>query len=204
MEDDHSNLPWPLAGADSLRAALLAAYADPARGHHGLDHLREVLERLGELAAVGTPFDAVAVQLAAWFHDAVYDGERDSEERSAAWAEDALPPYLDAAAVAEVARLVRLTEHHRPGEEDPNGHALSDADLWILAADPDRYATYVAAVRREYTQLSDDVFAAGRAEVLRALLDKPHLFHTAYGAAAWEQPARTNVEAELGVLSHQA
>ena len=28
--------------------------------------------------------------LAAWFHDAVYDGERDAEERSAVWAEEAL------------------------------------------------------------------------------------------------------------------
>ena len=45
------------------------------------------------------------VALAAWFHDAVYDGADDDEERSAQWAERALPPaYAD-----EVARLVRMT-----------------------------------------------------------------------------------------------
>ena len=72
--------------------------------------------------------------LAAWFHDAIYDGERDAEERSATWAEDALPAHADPATVAETARLVRLTETHRPADDDANGCALSDADLGILAA----------------------------------------------------------------------
>ena len=204
MEDDHPDLPWPLTGADALRAELLAAYADPSRGHHDVGHLHEVLTRLDDLAAAEARFDKIAVRLAAWFHDAIYDGERDSEERSAVWAEEALPAYVDAATVAEVARLVRLTEHHHPDPGDENGHALSDADLWILAAAPDRYAAYVAAVRREYARLPDDVFAVGRAEVLRALLAKPHLFHTAHGLAEWEEPARTNVLDELTGLDATA
>ena len=139
MEDDHPDLPWPLTGADDLRNELLAAYGDPSRGHHDTRHLREVLERLDELAAAGTAYDRVPVLLAAWFHDAVYDGERDSEERSATWAEDALPGIVEPAVAAEVARLVRMTEGHRPDADDANGCALSDADLWILAAPIDRY-----------------------------------------------------------------
>ena len=77
---------WPLSGADGLRAELEAAYADPARGYHDTLHLREVLERLDELGPAGT-----AVVLAAWFHDGVYDGRPGDEERSAQWAERALP-----------------------------------------------------------------------------------------------------------------
>jgi len=206
MEDDHpipseaADPPWPLTGADALRDELLAAYAEPSRGHHGTRHLAEVLARLDELAAAGARFDRVPVQLAAWFHDAVYDGERDAEERSATWAEEALPAYVDAATVAEVARLVRLTEHHRPEPEDANGCALSDADLWILAADHDRYDAYVAAVRSEYAHLDDDVFAAGRAEVLRTLTDTAHLFRTEHGRSRWEERARANVARELAEL----
>lgn len=204
MEDDHPDLPWPLAesaGADALRDELLAAYGEPTRGHHGLQHLSGVLRRLEELAAAGTAFDRTPVVLAAWFHDAVYDGERDAEERSATWAEEALPAHTDAATVAEVARLVRLTEHHRPEPDDANGCALTDADLAILAADRDRYAEYVAAVRKEYAHLSDDVFTAGRADVLRDLASKPQLFHTAYGRAHWEAAARENVARELEELT---
>ena len=191
---------WPLPDSPELGDDLAAAYADPSRGYHDTRHLAEVLDRLDELARAGTAYDVTPVLLAAWFHDAVYDGERDAEERSAAWAEDALPPLAPAPVVAEVARLVRLTETHTPDDADANGCALSDADLGILAAPADRYDEYVAAVRREYAHLPDDVFGKGRESVLRALADKPHLFHTAYARERWEAPARANLERELAVL----
>jgi predicted metal-dependent HD superfamily phosphohydrolase len=191
---------WPLADSTGVRDELTAAYADPSRGYHDTRHLTEVLDRLDDLAGHGATYDAMPVLLAAWFHDAVYDGERDAEERSAAWAEDALAAVAPAPVVAEVARLVRLTETHAPEDADANGCALSDADLGILAAPRDRYDEYVAAVRREYAHLEDAVFDAGRADVLRSLVAKPHLFHTAYARDNWEAAARANVERELTTL----
>ena len=191
---------WPLPDSAGLRDDLFAAYADASRGYHDTRHLTEVLTRLDELAEAGTAYDATPVLLAAWFHDAVYDGERDAEERSAAWAEDALTTLAPSPVVAEVARLVRLTETHQPDDADANGCALSDADLAILSAPTDRYDEYTAAVRREYAHLDDDVFRPGRAAVLRALAEKPHLFHTAYAREHWEGPARANLERELAVL----
>ena len=191
---------WPLPDVPELRDAVAAAYADPSRGYHDTRHLAEVLDRLDELAGNGARYDATPVLLAAWFHDAVYDGERDAEERSATWAEDALAPVAPAPVVAEVARLVRLTETHAPDDADANGCALSDADLGILAAPRERYDEYVSAVRREYAHLDDAVFDAGRADVLRALAAKPHLFHTAYARARWEAVARANLERELAAL----
>jgi predicted metal-dependent HD superfamily phosphohydrolase len=134
------------------------------------------------------------VSLAAWFHDAVYDGQAEAEERSAQWALRAL---AGRPAAEEVARLVRLTEHHLPVDDDTNGCVLSDADLAILAAAPERYAEYTADVRQEYAHVPDDLFRAGRAAVLRDLLAKPSLFHTAHARAHWEAAARANVEAEL-------
>jgi predicted metal-dependent HD superfamily phosphohydrolase len=191
---------WPLPDSPAVRDELAAAYADPSRGYHDTRHLTEVLDRLDELAGHGAPYDPTPVVLAAWFHDAVYDGERDAEERSAAWAEDALASAAPAAVVAEVVRLVRLTETHKPDDGDANGCALSDADLGILAAPRDRYDEYVNAVRREYAHLDDAVFDAGRAEVLRGLAAKPRLFHTAYAQEKWEAAARANLERELAGL----
>ncbi|WP_182524588.1 HD domain-containing protein [Nocardioides dongkuii] len=191
---------WPLPDAPDLRDRLLAAYAGPTRGYHDTEHLTEVLDRLDELTAAGTPYDPAPVRLAAWFHDAVYDGDRDDEERSAAWAEDALRGLVGDRVVAEVARLVRLTGTHRPDDDDPHGCALSDADLAILAAPPERYAAYTAAVRREYAHLDDAAFRTGRAQVLGALGGKVHLFHTPYARERWEAAARANLERELGEL----
>jgi predicted metal-dependent HD superfamily phosphohydrolase len=188
---------WPLSDGLAVRDELLAAYADPERGYHDTTHLTEVLARVDELAAAGVAFEHLPVRLAAWFHDAVYDGERDAEERSAAWAEDALPGLVDDAVVTEVVRLVRLTESHRPDDDDVNGCVLSDADLGILAAPVERYAVYVSDVRAEYAHLDDETFAAGRRAVLTDLVAKPRLFHTAYALERWEDAARANVAAEL-------
>jgi predicted metal-dependent HD superfamily phosphohydrolase len=188
---------WPLPDATDLRDALRAAYDDPGRRYHGSRHLEEVIERLDELRAAGTPFDELPVTLAAWFHDSVYDGERDAEERSAVWAEEALAGRVEDAVVAEVARLVRLTETHRPEDSDANGCALSDADLAILAAGPERYAEYRAAVRDEYGHLDGQEFRSGRTQVLRHLLAKQTIFHTKYARETWEAIARANLEHEL-------
>jgi predicted metal-dependent HD superfamily phosphohydrolase len=188
---------WPLADLGEVRDALLAAYAS-GRGYHDTRHLTEVLDRIDELAGAGVEFDREAVRLAAWFHDGVYDGEAGAEERSAQWALTALTGRPGA---GEVARLVRLTEHHRPADHDADGSVLSDADLAILAAPAERYEEYVADVRREYAHVPDDLFAAGRAAVLRDLLAKATLFHTAYARLQWEPAARANVQAELADLA---
>ncbi|WP_036555787.1 HD domain-containing protein [Nocardioides insulae] len=188
---------WPLPDSPDLGEDLVAAYTDPTRHYHDLRHLTEVLTQLDELAAAGELFPDLPVTLAAWFHDAVYDGERDAEERSAVWAEEALRGLVPDDVVTEVVRLVRLTETHDPADDDPAGRALSDADLAILAADEARYAEYAAAVRAEYAHLSDEDFRIGRTQVLETLLDKERLFRTEYAYRRWEVAARTNVRREL-------
>jgi predicted metal-dependent HD superfamily phosphohydrolase len=200
MEPVDLLLAWPLPGARELGAQLVAAYAHPDRRYHDTRHLEEVLDRVHELSAQDVAFDRMAVVLAAWFHDGVYDGRPDAERRSAAWAAEALPTLVEPEVVDEVVRLVHLTDGHRPADDDDNGGALCDADLAILAAPEERYAEYTAAVREEFAHVPDDLFAQGRAAVLRDLLTKPHLFHTAYARDSWEHAARANVERELTVL----
>jgi predicted metal-dependent HD superfamily phosphohydrolase len=195
---------WPaqLAAHTDLRDRLLAAYDEPQRGYHDRRHLAEVLAHVADLAGCSSGVDRDTVLLAAWFHDAVYEGSRDDEERSAVLAHDELRAVgVSTAVVAEVTRLVRLTADHRPTTGDAAGEVLCDADLAILAADPERYAEYVAGVRSEYAHLDDATFRAGRAAVLRALLGKPALFHTDTARRSWEERARANVERELAELA---
>ncbi|HSA40866.1 MAG TPA: HD domain-containing protein, partial [Mycobacterium sp.] len=100
--------------------ALLEAWSDPHRRYHSREHLCDVLDRVEELADDAT--DPDAVRLAAWYHDAVYEGFPDDEERSAVKAETELSALdLPAALVAEVARLIRLTVRHDPAPDDRNG-----------------------------------------------------------------------------------
>ncbi|HEY0538397.1 MAG TPA: HD domain-containing protein [Actinoallomurus sp.] len=189
---------WP--GPEPLGADLLRRYAEPHRRYHTTEHLAAVLGHIDEL--LDEADDAEAVRLAAWFHDAVYDPSRDdNEERSAVLAERMLAEAdLPAGTVTEVARLVRLTTTHDPAEGDRNGGVLSDADLAILAAPPDGYAAYAAAVREEYAAVPDEPFREGRADVLRSLLALPALFRTASARERWEEAARHNLRTELMLL----
>jgi predicted metal-dependent HD superfamily phosphohydrolase len=194
---------WPslLAGHTEIRDRLLEAYGGPGRGYHGLQHLAEVLDRIAQILGSDPQTDRLdrdAVVLAAWFHDAVYEGGPDDEERSAVLATRELTA-VDARRdlVDEVARLVRLTATHLPRKDDRAGQVLCDADLAILAADAGRYREYVAGVRAEYSHVPDEDFRAGRAAVLRDLIAKPTLFHTRFALQHWENAARANVRREL-------
>ncbi|MFG1949023.1 metal-dependent phosphohydrolase [Nonomuraea sp. NPDC048826] len=192
-----------LAGAsragDALGAELVARWSEPHRRYHDLDHLRAVLravDLIHEWAA-----DPVAVRLAAWFHDAVYDGRPGwDEERSAQLAQARLPRCgVPAARVAEVARLVRLTAAHDTlAGADRDGAVLCDADLAVLGGDG--YAGYAAKIRQEYAHVPDELFRQGRAQVLRRLLATPRLYRTPPARELWETRARAAMTAELAAL----
>ncbi|GAA3274698.1 hypothetical protein GCM10020218_020720 [Dactylosporangium vinaceum] len=179
---------------------LLARWSEPHRRYHTLEHLAVVLGVIDEHAHLVD--DPDVVRLAAWFHDAVYDiGAPDNEERSALLGSTTAEALgIAPARAAEVARLVRLTAGHHVAPGDRHGALLADADLAILAADPDDYRRYAAAVRQEYAAVPDEVFRPGRATILRALADMPELFRFVPARAAWTARARANLEAEIVTL----
>lgn len=186
-------------GAEDLGAELLNRWGEPHRRYHDRRHLLQVLEALHRLGCAERP-----VLLAAWFHDAVYDGVPGSdEEASAVLAEELLPPAgLPDSETAEVSRLVRLTAGHNPADGDEYGKMLCDADLAVLGRDPDAYDRYAADVRQEYRHVDDNAFRAGRRAVLETLLDRGNgLYRTAQGEELWGTAARANLARELASLA---
>jgi predicted metal-dependent HD superfamily phosphohydrolase len=181
-----------------LEQELRARYAEPHRRYHTVEHLEEALAVAADLGA------SPAVELAIWFHDAIYDAAAahgESEARSAQLAVEELAAIgADAAQVAEVERLVLLTAGHEVAPDDAEGAVLADADLAILGAAPERYARYAADVRAEYAHVPDDAWRAGRSAVLRAFLDRPRLYRTDRLHAALDAAARRNLADELRSL----
>jgi predicted metal-dependent HD superfamily phosphohydrolase len=179
--------------------ALVASWEEPHRRYHSVEHLRDILGHVEELAAFAD--DADAVRLAAWYHDAVYAGRPDDEELSARRAElDLSRLGLQPQLVDEVARLILMTITHDPAAGDHNGEVLSDADLAALAVPRDRYERNTAAIRAEYDHVPGETFSRGRVQVLVALLGGPGVFRTEYGRREWEASARGNLRAELATL----
>ena len=187
-----------MPGHDALFLDLLDRWSEDHRRYHGCTHLLAVLEALDLLTEPADP--PRTVLLAAWFHDAVYRGiAGQDEEESARLAEERLTDAgLPASDVEEVARLVRLTSDHRPEPGDDDGALVCDADLSVLGGEPEPYARYVAAVREDYAHIGDADFAAGRAAVVRHLLELDPMFHSDRARALWLDAARRNLLGELG------
>jgi predicted metal-dependent HD superfamily phosphohydrolase len=188
------------SAARALGAELWARWSEPHRRYHTRTHLRAVLDAVDELAAEAG--DATAVRLAAWFHDAVYDGRPGwDEERSAQLAQARLPACgVPSGQVAEAARLVRLTAaHDRLRDGDANGAVLCDADLAVLGRPG--YEEYARAIRQEYAHVPDEAFRKGRAQVLRRLLAVPALYRTPRARRLWQERAVRQLTAELAALT---
>lgn len=182
-----------------LGQSLLRRYAEPHRHYHDRTHLLQVLRMVDQLAG---DEDLYLVRLAAWFHDAVYDlpeRELTNEEASARLSVRELGRAgFEQEDLTQVARLVRLTATHLPGTRDPEGYLLCDADLAVLAAPPEQYEAYVAAVRAEYAAVPEEEFLAGRLAVLEPLADS-EIFRSPK-AQGLKKAARANLGRELWSL----
>ena len=181
---------------------LAGLYSAPERAYHNLEHLAEVFRVVGRLASEIDDFGSV--QLAVWFHDAVYDTRAtDNEARSAEFAAATLTPLgLPPPVIDRVARLVRATAHLASTDPPPDRDtaALLDADLAIMGAAPERYARYARDIRTEYAWVPEADYRKGRSAVLRALLARPRIYFHRVTFEEEEVRARQNMTAELARL----
>jgi len=194
----------PEEDVSRIGSALIERYAEPHRRYHTVAHLEAVADALFlDLAA-----DPVSVELAAFFHDAVYDprAPRGANESASAALAGADLRSLGAPATSTeaVGRLVMTTIDHRIDDGDPDAAVLADADLSILGSPAVAYDAYVRAVREEFGWLNGDGWRMGRSAVLRSLLDRRVIYATERGRQRWEARARANLEAELAGLLAQA
>lgn len=176
---------WPLD--EALYQDLVARYREPHRRYHTLQHLEECFARFDELRALAEhPRD---VELAIWFHDAIYDTRRsDNEARSAAWGRSV--------AGERVHDLVMATRHEAaPRSADEK--ALVDVDLWILGAPRERFDEYEAQVREEYGWVPAIIYRRKRRHVLESIAARPTIYNTAAFVQRYEKQARENLARSL-------
>lgn len=179
---------------------LAAAYQAPTRHYHTLHHIANLLHRLDAAALQ----DRAVVELAVWFHDAVYHAlKSDNEARSAAEALAFLHgSALEPARQQRVAFLIGRTANHTQPQPANDGDLLAflDADLSILGAPADVYREYARQIRREYRRVPLLLYRPGRRKVLASMLAAPVLFHTPGWRAELDAAARRNLQAELDEL----
>jgi predicted metal-dependent HD superfamily phosphohydrolase len=177
-------------------AALLQNYSEPHRAYHSLQHL-------GECLAAFEPVQPLAdnpahVELALWFHDAIYDVHRsDNEALSAEWASAALRAGGAPPNTAEQVSSLVLATQHSAAPRTPDEFVLIDIDLAILGAEPARFAEYEKQIRLEYAFVPEPVFSQKRGAILQSFLDRPRIYSTDHFHTALEQRARHNLQTAI-------
>lgn len=185
------NEPW-------LRR-LEALYREPHRHYHTLAHVMDCLDEFDTVK--GQAKDPAALELAIWFHDAVYNSRAgDNEEQSARMATECLcEAQLPEEFIAKVDSFIIATKHHEV-TDDPDCSLMVDIDLSILGKSTERFRQYEEQIRREYSWVPLEVFAGKRAEILERFLRRSQIYRTEIFRTKYEETARRNLHDSINRL----
>jgi predicted metal-dependent HD superfamily phosphohydrolase len=202
MEISSYSRLYELDRVDPVFELLVTAYTQPDRHYHNLHHIEHLLTILAPFNQ-GKLRDPMAVFLAIWFHDFVYDPQLvDNEIQSAKAARELLTNLggsIDL--IGHVEQLILATQGHRASPEDFDKCVFLDADLAILGADPIAYQVYARSIRLEYSWVSDAAYRAGRIQVLESFLQRDRLYYTDLLFNELESLARHNIHQEIANLT---
>lgn len=181
-------------------ATLIQAYSSTDRFYHNLTHINDCLSVFDQTKFLAAHPEEV--ELAIWFHDAVYDTRRDdNEQKSAEWAEKAISQSGPERAVAErVSGLIRATRHSTE-VGDTDAQLMVDVDLSILGADPESFWQYEENIRKEYAWVPEDLFRRTRTGILRGFLNRQSIYYHRPYRQRFEEKARLNLKQAVAKLS---
>jgi predicted metal-dependent HD superfamily phosphohydrolase len=190
---------WKELGAANpdprLHDELIARYSEAHRKYHTPQHLEECSKSSMSPRASRAPAE---IELALWFHDAIYNVKRhDNEKKSADWARASA---LDAGTPAEACNRVHalvIATRHKAVPHGSDAEILVDIDLSILGAVPERFDQYERQVREEYAWVPEFVFRRERKAILKEILARPRIFSSTHFRDRYEQQARSNIERSL-------
>jgi predicted metal-dependent HD superfamily phosphohydrolase len=185
---------------DLLFERLVNAYSEPDRHYHNLNHIDRVLTTIDRFKLELQ--DPIAVKLAAWFHDFVYDPQAsDNEAQSAELAKKLLTELnTPAETIDRTQQLIMATQGHQINPIDADRCIFLDADLAILGTDPAQYQTYARSIRQEYSWVSDVKYRLERTRVLESFLQRDRLYYTELLFDELESIARVNIKQEIAKL----
>lgn len=180
--------------------ALNHHYQQSHRFYHTAEHIDDCLRILDSI--IPQPSDSEIIELALWFHDAIYlPARNDNENASANWTKRFCIENGISDIAERVYNMILSTADYAPSQDETTNYLL-DIDMSILGQDKARYDAYSRNIRLEYSHVSDNLFKIGRTRILQAFLDMPHIFHTHYFQHRFEAQARKNLTREFTDLSN--
>lgn len=178
---------------------LLRAYSASDRFYHNLTHIEDCLAVFDQTKALAA--HAEEVELAIWFHDAVYDTRRnDNEQKSAEWAKSVINQVGVGPAVAERVFYCILATRHNTEITDTDAQLMADVDLSILGGETNAFWQYEENIRKEYAWVPERTFRQKRTEVLQGFLERPYIYYHETYREMFEAQARMNLKQAIAKL----
>ncbi len=147
---------------------LWCRYCEPHRIYHRCTHLVHCFRQLD--LAYTLIQDPDAVEMALWFHDAIYTPRSsENEKESAELFVRAAGDQFRSSFIREVYELILVTAHKELAQ-DCNKQFVADIDLSSFGADWEEFLHDTKAVRDEQADSSDAVFYPAHAKFLNSLL----------------------------------
>ncbi|MFO1303681.1 MAG: hypothetical protein U1F54_08105 [Burkholderiales bacterium] len=189
----------PPSPSDSIvYGDLRTRLSEKFRLFHNLGHIDDCLARFDEVSAHLD--DPDAVELALWFHDAIYvPGDPTNERQSAGLflthAAGTAPAFR-----RRVCALVLTTRRNRtPRSNDCK--FIDDIDLAGFGASWDEFMYNGGLLRREFAAQSDADYYRGLSSFIHALKRRPRFFRTDWFARRYEKQAQDNLTRLLAEIA---
>jgi predicted metal-dependent HD superfamily phosphohydrolase len=203
-EDHPLTLRWnalfrgrQVSEAADIGIDLIRRWQEPQRTYHTIEHLDMCLQLLE--VHLESAKDPRFVEMALWYHDAVYDPKRtDNETKSAELALNDLEWIgEDSRWSKRVAAAILATATHQTGG-DPDIGLILDIDLAILASDSAAYRQFELNIRHEYRHAHWVAFCNGRIRILNDFLARDRIYQSGLFD---ETRARHNLTRAVQVLT---
>ena len=179
--------------------ALHAAYSEKHRFYHTVDHIDAMLTHFDGVKEIAEKPEEL--ELAIWFHDAVYKPlSKTNELDSANWAQTFLATHsYGKAGIERVHNLIMATLHNG-NIKTPDEQLIVDIDLAILGAPPDVHDQFERNVRKEYRLVPGFIYRKKRKELLRSFLSSGSIYNLELFQERYEDQAKQNLRSAIGTL----
>lgn len=180
---------------------LLRRYNKPGRYYHDLNHLVHCLNQF-DLVSQTIP-DADAVEMALWFHDAIYiPGSADNEKRSTELFLQKANNCCSHQFKSKVKNLILVTSHkYQPNDDDEC--FIVDIDLSSFGLGWSDFLVDTGNLRREQFELPDPAYFESHTRFLNMLLARDRIFYTDFFYLRYEQIALQNINRLLATRKSQ-
>ena len=179
---------------------LAGCYSEKHRYYHNFSHINATLKHLEQVHHLTDDYSALEIAL--WFHDAIYTISSSTNELdSANWASEFLKSNNAKNDLIEnVNRLIMSTLH----TATPTGNdqrLIVDIDLTILGSTTERYDQFEHSIRKEYQLIPSAIYAQKRKAILEGFLTRERIYSHQYFFNSFEKSARKNLKNAIYRLS---